>query len=563
MGPAAVTSSVRRGGGGLLAAAGLVAGVTLLARAVGLVRWVVFSHAVGATCVGQVYGTANLVPNVLFEVAAGGALAAVAVPLVAGHLHRGRDDLAGRTASALLTWTVTVLLPLAVVVALAAGPLTGWLLGGVEGCSPAEARAAGELMLLLFAPQVLLYGVGIVLTGVLHAHGRFLAAATAPVVSSLVVITVYLAFGALHDPTAPLEALPPSALWLLAGGTTLGVVALVLPVLGPATRLDLRWRPTWRFPEGTGTRAGLLVLAGVAVVLAQQTTTVVVLLLSNAATGVAAINVWTYAQTAYLLPYAVLVVPLATVSFPRLSAGRGRGQAVLHQTLAGVVAAAVLAAAVLVALRRELGRAFVLLDAGADGPGAQSLAALPPTLGLLAPGLPGFAVLAVATRALYAHGSPLRAAAAAGAGWAVAGLVPLVLAPADATVGTTLRLLAVGSSVGMTVAGLLLLRELRLAWGAGAGRRAARSGLGVLVGAVPVVLLAETVLGEPAGGWVPTLGRALLVGLAVLVSAVVGLGVADPGTVAHVRRRGRTRRSPDPGPGGDAGAGVPAGEGER
>ena len=47
--------------------------------------------------------------------------------------------------------------------------------------------------------------------------------------------------------------------------------------------------------------------------------------------------------------------------------------------------------------------------------------------------------------------APLRAAAAAGAGWAVAGLVPLVLAPADATVGTTLRLLAVGSSVGYSV----------------------------------------------------------------------------------------------------------------
>ena len=81
--------SPRLAPGGLVAAAGTVAVVTLAARAVGLVRWVVFSEAVGATCVGQVYATANTVPNVLFEVAAGGALAAVAVPLVAGHLQRG------------------------------------------------------------------------------------------------------------------------------------------------------------------------------------------------------------------------------------------------------------------------------------------------------------------------------------------------------------------------------------------------------------------------------------------------------------------------------------------
>ena len=556
MGPPAVTAPRGAAGGSLLAAAGLVAGLTLLARAVGLVRWGVFSHAVGATCVGQLYGTANQGPTVLFEVAAGGALAAVAVPLVAGHLHRGRTDLAGRTASALLTWTITVLLPLAVVVALAAGPLTGWLLGSPDGCPPEEARAAGRLMLLLFAPQVLLYGVGIVLTGVLHAHGRFLAAATAPLVSSLVVITVYLAFGALHDPTGPVGDLPASALWLLAGGTTLGVVALVLPVLGPAARLDLRWRPTWRFPEGTGARVGLLVLAGVAVVLAQQTTTVVVLLLSNAASGVAAINVWTYAQTAYLLPYAVLVVPLATVSFPRFSGDRARAGAVLRQTLAGVVAAAVLAAAVLVALRREVGRAFVLLDAGADGPGAETLAALPPTLGLLAPGLLGYAVLAVATRALYAHGSPLRAAAAAAVGWAVAGLLPRLLAPADASVGATLALLATGSSLGMSVAGLLLVRELRRAWGRDATTGTLRAGLGVLLGAVPVVLLLEMVLGDPAGGWSSTLGRAVLVGAAVLTGAVVGLRVADPGTVAEGLRRVRSR-------GGGVAGGAGPGGGDR
>ncbi|WP_431472959.1 lipid II flippase MurJ [Ornithinimicrobium sp. W1665] len=539
-----MNAPARTSAGGLLAAAGLVAGITLLARAVGLVRWVVFSHAVGATCVGQVYATANLVPNVLFEVAAGGALAAVAVPLVAGHLHRGRTDLAGRTASALMTWTVTVLLPLAVVVALAAGPLTTWLLGTQEGCSPEDARAAGRLMLLLFAPQVLLYGLGIVLTGVLHAHGRFLAAATAPLLSSLVVVAVYIAFGALHDPTRPLGELPASAYWLLAGGTTLGVVALTLPLLAPARRLDLRWRPTWRFPQGSGARAGLLVVAGVGVVLAQQTTTVVVLLLTNAASGVAAITVWTYAQTAYLLPYAVLVVPLATVAFPRFSGDRVRARRVLRQTRAAVVAAAVVAAAVLVAVRREVGRAFVLLDAGAGGPGAETLAALPATLGLLAPGLLGFAVVAVATRALYAHGSPLRAAAAAAAGWASAGLLPLVVAPTGGSVETTLRVLALGSSVGMTVAGLLLLRELRGAWGAEATRGTVRAGTAVLVGTLPVVVLAELVLGDPAGGWVPTLGRAALVAVLVLTGAIVGLRTVDPGTAAQVVRRGGSRPAP-------------------
>ena len=74
---------------GLLAAAGTIAVITLVARVVGFGRWFAFSHSVGATCVGSVYQSVNAVPNVLFEIAAGGVLAAVAVPLVAGALARG------------------------------------------------------------------------------------------------------------------------------------------------------------------------------------------------------------------------------------------------------------------------------------------------------------------------------------------------------------------------------------------------------------------------------------------------------------------------------------------
>ena len=52
-------------------------------------------------------------------------------------------------------------------------------------------------MIRVFAPQVPLYGIGIVLAGVLQAHRRFLAAALAPLLSSLVVIGAYLLYGAL------------------------------------------------------------------------------------------------------------------------------------------------------------------------------------------------------------------------------------------------------------------------------------------------------------------------------------------------------------------------------
>ena len=107
--------------GGIAGGAAVFAGITLLARAAGFGRWLVFSGSVSAQCVGNAYSTANQLPNVLFEVVAGGALAGAVVPLLAGPLSRSLAPGAGpehraevdRTASALLTWAVAVLTPLA------------------------------------------------------------------------------------------------------------------------------------------------------------------------------------------------------------------------------------------------------------------------------------------------------------------------------------------------------------------------------------------------------------------------------------------------------------------
>jgi len=529
---------------GLLAAAGIVAVTTLLARVAGIARWLAFSEAVGATCVGQVYVTVNQVPNVLFEIAAGGALAAVAVPLVARHLQDGDEDLADRTASALLGWTLVVLLPLALLAALLAGPLTGALLGsaGTGGCDPAEAGRTGRLMLLLFAPQIALYGVGIVLTGVLQAHRRFLAAAAAPLLSSIVVIAVYLAFGASVDPTVPLAQIPDRAIVLLAGGTTLGVVALSLPLLLPTRRAGVRWRPTLRFPPSSGRTAGALALAGLVTVGAQQLFTVVVIVVANG-TGVAAITVWTYAQTVYLLPYAVLVVPLATAAFPRLVGDVERKGPVLRRTAMAVTVAAVAGAASLVAAREEVGAAFLALDAGAGGVGQEALESLPDALAALAPGLVGFGLVALLTRALYVVGRPRAAAAGAAAGWLLAAAVALAGAgpAAQAGVAGVLVLLAAASSLGMVVSAVVLAWSVHRAWGSTSLTGVPRALVVASAGAVLGVLLAALLPGAPtslAGAVALGLLRGV-VALGVVVSTVLLLHRAAMAPVLERLRSGR------------------------
>ncbi len=304
---------------GLAGSAALVAALTLAARLVGFGRVFAFSATVGAGCTGDAYAAANQLPNVLFEVVAGGALAGAVVPAVAAAMARGGAGEAGRVASALLSWSLLVLTPVALLLAAVAGPLTGLFLRDPTcgGFGDVATR-----MLVVFAPQVPLYGIGIVLGGVLQAHHRFAGPALAPLLSSAVVIAAYLAYAALAGPAHGAVGFVPSrgAELMLAGGTTLGVVALSLPLLVPVRRAGVRLRPTLRFPPGTAAGVRALATAGVAALLAQQAAVVVVLAVTTRIGGVGAINVYQqYGQAVYLLPYAVLAVPVATAAFPRLA----------------------------------------------------------------------------------------------------------------------------------------------------------------------------------------------------------------------------------------------------
>src|SRR5215207_3049688 len=158
--------------------AALLAGVSLLARLVGFGRQLVYQGTVGDTDLGTVYTSSNFVPAILFEIVAGGALAGVVVPLVVAAVDRGDVEDVRDTTGALIGWTLLVLVPLAVVATLLAGPISAYTLQGQGG---AQAQDMAERMLRIFLVQVPLYGLAAVSAGVLQAHRRFLAPAMAPI----------------------------------------------------------------------------------------------------------------------------------------------------------------------------------------------------------------------------------------------------------------------------------------------------------------------------------------------------------------------------------------------
>ncbi len=525
--------SARRVLGSVAGAASMIAVLTIFSRVVGFGRWLGQNYAVGDTAIGDAYATANTLPNVLFEVAAGGALAGAVIPLLAGPLAAHLRGDVNRIASALLTWAVAVLTPIAIAVAVFAQAIIEALptSPGLDDAALAAQVEAGRYFLVVFAPQIVLYGVGVVLTGVLQAQRKFFFPAFAPLLSSVVVIVAYLAFGATAQnmQDAP-DLLPAQALRWLAWGTTAGVAAMSLPLLVPVLRSGVRLRPTFRFPPGVALRARNLAAAGIGALLAQQLAVVVTLVLAKGSGPLGTYNVFQYSQAVYFLPYAVLAVPLATVVFPRLAARAAASDMVGYTRIASwstsaVTAVAVLGAGALVAAAPAVQVVFSELGRG-------GAAGMTDTLTWMAPGLLGLALVFHVTRALYAVDRARAAVIATAAGWlavVAASLVAIkILVPDGGDGPATLVALAVGNSIGMTVAGAALLVALaRVCAGLpGFARTTLVAGAGAVVGAVIGRWATGAVLDLAGSGVIAALLAgflgASLAGLSVAGAMVVG-----------------------------------------
>ncbi|SDS91098.1 murein biosynthesis integral membrane protein MurJ [Actinopolymorpha singaporensis] len=536
------TAHPRGWGSGLARAAVLVAAVTVAARAVGFGRWLVFSKTVGDTCLGDAYNTANQLPNVAFEIVAGGALASVVVPLLAGVTSRSAAGEAARTLSALLTWTLLVLTPVTVLAAALAGPYAHLMLAGDSGCGAPTAELAAR-MLVIFAPQMWFYGVAVVVSGALQAQRRFLAAALAPLASSLVVIAAYAGFAAVAGGILDARSVPDRAVAVLAGGTSLGVVAMALTVLVAFARAKgsaSPMRPALRFPPGVASRARRLAAAGMLALIAQQLVALVLTWLANHRGEPGTLTLYTWAYALFTLPYAVLVVPVATTVFPHAAALASADRpaaprppdspvpagsvdeadaAELRRLTAGAVRTVVLlgalGGALLAGTSTPLARLFVL------GPGGGATSALAGALTAFAPAVPALGLVTLGGRLLYARGNPAWAAWGTAAGW-LAVAAAAVFATAELPAAATASGLGTAMSLGLLLGAVVLLVGVRRATGPGALRGL---GLSVLAGSVAATASAAvgrwTGRGSADGDIVRAVTGAALAGLAVTVAFAV------------------------------------------
>jgi putative peptidoglycan lipid II flippase len=353
---------------------------TTLSRTTGFLRLAAMAYAIGVTesRLPDAYNIANITPNILYELALGGILTAVVVPVVVEWLQeRGRDE-AWEVVRRLLTLAIVVLSALTVLGIVFAPLIVDLYTSGVPGEDQAIVREYATFFLRWFMPQIVFYGVGAVAIGLLQAHRRFAAPMFAPILNNVIVIATFLMFAAMPGPSPGSGALATTAQrYVLAIGTTAGVAAMTL-ALWPAVRAT-GFRFSWRtglWSHEAVTRIARLATWVAAYVAANQAALLVVIVLADRIEG--GYTAYAAAFILFQLPHAIFAVSIFSALLPAMSGRWADGDVdgfrrLLSQGIRATAAIVIPAALGYLVLARPIVR--LLLEHGVTTPSSGDLVA--------------------------------------------------------------------------------------------------------------------------------------------------------------------------------------------
>jgi putative peptidoglycan lipid II flippase len=457
----------------IVRAATLVMTLFFFSRIAGLAREMIIGARFGTSAELDAYLAAFRVPDLLFQLVAGGALGSAFIPVFTGRLTRRDLTGAWRLFSAVTNLVLIVMTGLAVLAALAAPALVRTILA--PGFSTEQQQLTVTLMRWMLASTII-FGVSGIMMGVLNSFQHFLLPALAPLLYNLSII---------------------AGAWFLA--PEFGVYGLVLGVVvGSVLHLQAQLIGIWWFGARYVRTLGLhnpdvrevgrlmapRVLGLAAVQLQFWINTV---LASTLVAG--SLSSLNYAWLLMLLPQGIVAQAVATAAFPTFAALEAKGRLddlrrLISGTLRGVLFLTIPAAVGLLVWRVPLIR--MLLERGEFT--ARSTEMTSAALAFYSFGLIGHSVVEIVTRAFYAlHDTRTPVAVGIGAMGLNVVLSLFLMAPmahAGLALANTLAIMT-----EMVLLCWFLSRRLHgLDWGA-LGRTTVRAGLAAGVMALPLLAL--------------------------------------------------------------------------
>lgn len=290
----------------LLRSTAIVGLFTSASRVLGFVREILLAAALGAGAITDVFLTAFQFPNLFRRIFAEGAFNSAFVPLYAGKLEAEGETEAQIFARQVLSLLFTSML-IFVILAQLGMPWLMYLLGPGFVEDPGL-FALAVLLTQVTMPYLLMMSLSAMLSGILNSHGKFAAAAAAPVLLNLTLI------GVMVFTDAGGERL---ALYLSIGISVSGVLQTAW--LWMSSR-QLGVRLSLRLPKLTADTRRLIVL-GVPGAVAAGVTQINILVTSSIATMEEGARSWLYfADRLYQFPLGVVGIAMGVVLLPTLSA---------------------------------------------------------------------------------------------------------------------------------------------------------------------------------------------------------------------------------------------------
>lgn len=363
----------------------IVMAAYISSRLSGLARDIAISYHFGTGRELDAYLAANRVPDLLFQIVAGAAVASAFIPVYTGYLTRQEHDQGWEMVNILFTLAVVALLPL-VLLGIVFAPFLIRLL--VPDMPPDYQNLAANLArIMFFAP--IFFTIGGFSTSLLNAHGRFFLAALAPTCYNLGII---------------LGATVLSR-WLGVYGLALGALSgslFFMLVQVPGLRIvGLRYRPRLDLSHlGVRSVAKLMGPRTLGLAVTQVNFVVTLYLASGIAGGISALN---YGWSLTMLPLGVFAMAISTAVFPTLAEHAAAGdreelRAMLINALRFILFLTIPAIVGLVILSSDVVR--LIYQRGAFTAVSTEMTA--GALRFYALGLIGMATVEIVTRAFYA-----------------------------------------------------------------------------------------------------------------------------------------------------------------
>jgi putative peptidoglycan lipid II flippase len=365
---------------------------TVASRLLGLVRQQVFAIEFGTSGQMDAFWTAFRLPDIIYNIVAGGLLGSSLIPVFAGYLAKGRRAEAARVASTVMNMMLIVLGALALLLELFAPLIVPRM---VAGYSPEQQRLVLTLTRILLIQPIFL-GVSGVMMGILNTYHHFVLPTLAPIIYNLSIILAALLLG----PRMGVEG--------LAIGVVAGALLQVAAQWPGLVRYGFHWLTTMDTRDPGVREVWRLMLPRV---FASATLYVNLLIQAALASRLAegAYTGYSNALQLMMLPVGVFAMSLSIVAFPTLSAQVARDELgamsrTLGQALRLILFMTIPCSLGLILLREPIIR--TLFQYGRFNALSTELTAQP--LVFFAMGLFGHATVEIVLRGFYALHETLR-----------------------------------------------------------------------------------------------------------------------------------------------------------